>query len=352
MGSVVLFSSGNNNQDVIFPARLENVIAVGASSFCDERKSFTSCDNEDWWGSNFGESLDLVAPGVEIWTTDISGANGYTLEDDEPDFNGTSSACPNAAGVVALILSVNPELTQQEAREILERSTDKIDGYNYSITQGQPHGSWNSEVGYGRVNAFAAVQMAQQFTNAELEGVDLVCYNGSTTISLTGNQDPVTWQASSNVTIQSSDNSSITVRASSSNATGNGWVRATLSNGVTLQEDFEVGAPSARSINLDSFRSVNLYSDRWTNITATYNHVIDIGQLGYDWHWYASPAQMRDDGISYIHVKPINSANRVWIRVQAENECGCSDWVGKWFDVVQVSSNCRDCPTDGDEIHY
>ena len=148
------------------------------------------------------------------------------------------------------------------------------------LHRGNLMASWNSEVGYGRVNAFAAVQMAQQFTNAELEGVDLVCYNGSTTISLTGNQDPVTWQASSNVTIQSIDNSSITVRASSSNATGNGWVRATLSNGVTLQEDFEVGAPSARSINLDSFRSVNLYSDRWTNITATYNHVIDIGAVG------------------------------------------------------------------------
>jgi hypothetical protein len=216
-------------------------------------------------------------------------------------------------------------------------------------------GGENSPSVYARVSELIDWINEEVWDYAAVQGSDGVCYNSSQTFTLHNIPDFIdasNWQASSNVTILSSNNSSITVRASSSDATGNGWVRATLSNGVSLQEDFEVGVPSARSINLDSFGSVSLYTDRWTNITATYNHMIDIGQLGYDWHWYASPAQMRDDGISYIHVKPIDSASRVWIRVQAENECGCSDWVGKWFDVVHVSSNCRDCPTDGDEIHY
>ena len=51
-GSVVVFASGNENGPVIYPATRPEVIAVGATSPCDERKSPTSCDGEYWWGSN------------------------------------------------------------------------------------------------------------------------------------------------------------------------------------------------------------------------------------------------------------------------------------------------------------
>lgn len=176
LGSIVLFSSGNDNDAVAYPANLPNVIAVGAISMCNERKRSTSngallvgstvqsdpentsCDGEWWWGSNFGNEIDVVAPGVEIWTTDISGANGYTNDDLEPDFNGTSSACPNVAGVAALILSVNPNLTGQEARDIIESTAQKVGGYNYARTRGRANGTWNNEMGYGLVNALAAIQ--------------------------------------------------------------------------------------------------------------------------------------------------------------------------------------------------
>jgi subtilisin family serine protease len=47
-------------------------------------------------------------------------------------FNGTSSACPNAAGVMALILSVNPALTMASARQIIESTCDKVGGYTYT----------------------------------------------------------------------------------------------------------------------------------------------------------------------------------------------------------------------------
>lgn len=165
LGCVVLFSSGNDNSIVAYPATNPQVISVGGISMCNERKSPTSCDGEFWWGANFGTGLDVVAPCVKIASTDIQGTGGYNTAagvagDYNETFNGTSSSCPNAAGVAALILSVNSNLTQAEAREILELSCDKIPGFVFSNVGGQPNGTWNNDLGHGRVNAFSAVQLA------------------------------------------------------------------------------------------------------------------------------------------------------------------------------------------------
>jgi subtilisin family serine protease len=180
-GSVVLFASGNGNTSVNYPATNPNVIAVGASSMCDQRKNITSCDGETFWGSCYGNTLDIVAPGVKIATTDNVGTSGYntqagTAGDYNATFNGTSSACPNAAGVAALILSVNTNYTQTQVKQILELSASKMSGYTYSMTINQPNGTWNSETGHGRVNAHSAVLLAQSgiICNVQIEA------NGST----------------------------------------------------------------------------------------------------------------------------------------------------------------------------
>lgn len=146
LGSVVLFASGNDNGPVSYPATLAAVIAVGATSPCDQRKSPKSCDGEFWWGSNKGKQLDVVAPGVLNPTTDISGGAGYSSGDYVMDFNGTSSACPHAAGVVALMLSANSSLTEKQVRKKLYKSCDNLG----------PPGRDNS-TGYGRVNAKKAL---------------------------------------------------------------------------------------------------------------------------------------------------------------------------------------------------
>lgn len=163
LGCVVLFSAGNTDANnsgtaVRYPAKYPLVIAVGASTLCDrrKRKDYDDCSGSDerFWGSCYGTELDIVAPGVKIPTTDTNG--GYT-----EDFRGTSAACPNAAGVMALILSTAPSLTQSNARRVLESTATKVyangNPYYYSTVSGQPNGSWNGDVGYGRVDAYAAV---------------------------------------------------------------------------------------------------------------------------------------------------------------------------------------------------
>lgn len=163
-GLPMFFSSGNDNlPDLLWPANLDKTIAVGASSMCDERKNPNDCSGENW-GGNYDQKLDLVAPGVKITTTDMTGSSGYSINGYTYSFNGTSASCPNAAAVGALILSVNGGLQAGDVRAILNITADRVTGYNYDSTS--VYGTWNTEMGHGRVNAFAAVQLAQTYPSS------------------------------------------------------------------------------------------------------------------------------------------------------------------------------------------
>jgi thermitase len=152
-GSVVVIAAGNDQGAVSYPGSLPEVLTVGASNQWDQRKTDRSKDGEDWWGSNFGDGLDLMAPGVSIRTTDITGRRGYSRGLVTPTFNGTSSATPFVAAAAALVLSVRPDLSEADVREVLLATTDHI---------GQAKPGWNKFVGHGRVNAFAALRAARR----------------------------------------------------------------------------------------------------------------------------------------------------------------------------------------------
>ncbi|MCA1606922.1 MAG: S8 family serine peptidase, partial [Acidobacteria bacterium] len=155
-GVAVFCAAGNEERDPVgFPASDPNAIAVTASTDKAELA----------WYSNVGPEAAMSAPsngGVRgILTTDVStpdrgfnigvAANGGKDGLHYNDFGGTSSATPLAAGVAALMLSVDPTLNRQALRDLLQSTADKIgDGYDAN--------GHSDEFGYGRVNASKAVQ--------------------------------------------------------------------------------------------------------------------------------------------------------------------------------------------------
>ena len=160
LGSVVLFAVGNSNSEgIIYPASNDNTIAVGASSPCDERKNPSSCDGEGWWGSNYGSDLDVVAPGVEWWTTDMMGTAGYSNGNYFNHMNGTSSATPAVAGLAGLIISHRPCLNEAQVQEIIEQGADDQVGLPGEDTPG-----WDQYMGWGRINAYQALLLANNYS--------------------------------------------------------------------------------------------------------------------------------------------------------------------------------------------
>jgi subtilisin family serine protease len=257
LGSVIVFSSGNGNSSVVsYPANLSSVIAVGAVSPCGKRKSPTSCDTETTWGSNYGNQLDVVAPGVLVPTTDRQDSTGYnpdipihtgnggtkrTADFSNQDytvwFNGTSAACPHVAGVAALVLSVNPNLTGQQVRDIIESTAQKVGGYNYQTKPDHPNGIWNEQMGYGLLDAYAAVVKA--WSMLPISGTDEIDYCSGRKFSIYNLPGATySWTASPNIEIVSGQTAStVKVKGKSYNAT-NSWIRLTVVyNGQTYVKE-------------------------------------------------------------------------------------------------------------------
>jgi subtilisin family serine protease len=133
-----------------YPASIASTIAVGATTDWDYRSHY----------SQYGATLDIVAPSgggnASITTTDRTGAAGYSSTlDYTSTFSGTSAATPLAAGIAALMLSTNPDLTTAQIRTILRASADKVGGNN-GLTAYNTNG-FNQFYGYGKVDASGAV---------------------------------------------------------------------------------------------------------------------------------------------------------------------------------------------------
>ena len=153
LGTILVFAAGNSSRSSLsYPANSnKDILAVGAITSSGLR----------WQSSNVGPTLDVVAPGSNILSTILKNRIGSK--------NGTSMAAPHVAGVAALIISANPCLSGQQVRNIIEQTSQKVGGYPYTRSATHPNGTWNNEMGYGLVDAYAAVQMAQRMGSPTLD---------------------------------------------------------------------------------------------------------------------------------------------------------------------------------------
>lgn len=123
-----------------YPARYDSVIAVGAIGSDDNRASWSST----------GEELELVAPGVNIYST--------YFDDEYETISGTSMACPHVTGVAALVFKTNVSLDYDldrdgawDASEVRKKLKDTADDL------GNP--GWDPLYGFGLVDADEAASV-------------------------------------------------------------------------------------------------------------------------------------------------------------------------------------------------
>ena len=151
-GLVHFAASGNTGgSGVTYPASLPTVNAVGAINRYGNRAYF----------STYGTGLAFVAPGQYIWTTDRTGGDGYFGGDYGP-VDGTSYSSPYAAGVAALVLSVDYALAPAEVTQIMNDTCMDRGVAGYDVYYG-----------WGIVNAYAAMLEAGAPGPTLLEGY---CY--------------------------------------------------------------------------------------------------------------------------------------------------------------------------------
>ncbi len=167
-GVVVVAAAGNENSgEPSYPAAMDGVISVAAVDATSSRAPY----------SNFGDSIDVAAPGGNA-RVDNNG-DGFvdgvlsTLADDSGEFSfvflqGTSMASPHMAGVVALMLAANPELTPEDIDLLIEGAHPDT---SRRITRDLGLQGRDDQFGHGLIDASAAVSAAVEVSGgAVLEG--------------------------------------------------------------------------------------------------------------------------------------------------------------------------------------
>lgn len=308
-GCVVVCAAGNDNSnEYYYPSDCEGAISVIALDQTGEsRASF----------SNYGASKNKIsAPGQPVYSTIPD--NGYE------NYAGTSMASPVVASVAGMVLSVNPELTVNEVKDIIYNSADDINGDGY-----------DDEFGYGRVNAYEAVKQAieHQSENAPesltLSKSKLELAKGATA-KLIGTVSPS--NAIQTVSYHSKNDGVATVSSDgivTAKSTGTTEIVACTANNiiskctVTVKDDgisklstpvaeaIQTGTSTGATISWDKVENAEYYqiyacdteNGDYSYIGSTYHTIYSIDMLDL----YAKPAST----VYFLKVKAITSDNSI-----------------------------------------
>ncbi|MGH1576235.1 S8 family serine peptidase [Planktotalea sp.] len=167
LGTVIMQAAGNETSD----ANADGINAVRYTTTV----AATELDGFVADYSNYGVSILVSAP-ASNYTTDRTDSDGYTNDNYISDFDGTSAATPVVSGVVALMLEANEDLGWRNVQDILAISAahtgsaygSPASGFEQSAWVENSATNWNGggmsfslSYGFGMVDAFSAVRMAE-----------------------------------------------------------------------------------------------------------------------------------------------------------------------------------------------
>jgi len=145
-GCVIVAAAGNNNDNALnyFPANTDSAITVGALTYNNEKAEF----------SNWGEKIDVVAPGgddilsLRATNKDFCRNKNNIVGNDYYRARGTSMAAAHVSGALALIISKYPSFDTGQLKQALRMSAEDQNGMHH----------WDYLAGYGRINVYKALR--------------------------------------------------------------------------------------------------------------------------------------------------------------------------------------------------
>ena len=150
LGCLVVAAAGNSNSESpLYPAAYDNVLSVASSDENDLRS----------WFSNYGQTVDITAPGSNIYTTNYD--NGYRSD------SGTSLSAPLVAGAAALVWAHNPTFTPLQVAEQLRISADETFYLN--------NAGFEHKLGRGRLD----IARALTFESPSVRAINQILVNDS-----------------------------------------------------------------------------------------------------------------------------------------------------------------------------
>jgi Ca2+-binding RTX toxin-like protein len=175
LGTVFVFSAGNSagagdNTNYHNFQNAREVVTVAAANQDGSVASF----------STPGASILVGSYGVGLLTTDRHQAGlGYDGASNYTNFSGTSAAAPVVSGVTALMLEANPLLGYRDVQEILALSATHPDSLTWKTNAASNWNlggmQFNDQLGFGLVDAYAAVQLADTWTQCDTAVNEVVC---------------------------------------------------------------------------------------------------------------------------------------------------------------------------------